>query len=133
LYHYSLPITIEIKIKKMKEYLLLFRNASAENGYLATNQDMAEDMPRWQSWIDNIAMQGKLVHTAPIEYKSSLIAKECIDAGPYKETNSVLVSGFLICKADSLEEVQEWSKNFPILKYPKSSVEIRPLIPFPTN
>lgn len=117
----------------MKEYLLLFRNASAENSYLTTNQDMADDMPRWQSWIGNIALQGKLVHTAPMEYTASLVSIEGLEAGPHKETNTVLVSGFLICKADSLEEVQEWSRDCPILRYPNSSVEIRPLIPFPTN
>jgi hypothetical protein len=117
----------------MKEYLLLFRNASAENGYLATNQDMAEDMPRWQSWIGNIAMQGKLIHTAPMEYTASVVSNEGVASSPHKESNSVLVSGFLICKADQLEEAQEWSKTCPILKYPNSSVEIRPLIPFPTN
>lgn len=117
----------------MKEYLLLFRNASAENSYLATSQDMAEDMPRWQSWIGNIAMQGKLVHTAPIEYAATIITNKGVEAGPHKETNSVVVSGFLICKTNSLDEVQTWSKTCPILKYPNSSVEIRPLIPFPTN
>ncbi len=117
----------------MKEYLLLFRNSSNENGYLATSQDIAEDMPKWESWIGNIAMQGKLVHTAPIEYEASIIKNNSITTGPHKETNSVLVSGFLICKSDSLEEVQEWSNECPILKYPNSSVEIRPLIPFPTN
>ncbi len=117
----------------MKEYLLLFRNASAENGYLATSKDMSEDMALWQSWIGNIAMQGKLVHTAPIEYAASIVSKVGLEAGPHKEANSVLVSGFLICKADSVEEVQEWSKTCPILKYPDSSVEVRPLIPFPTN
>ncbi|HMO63205.1 MAG TPA: YciI family protein [Ferruginibacter sp.] len=117
----------------MKEYLLLFRNASAEHGYVTTSQDMAEDMPRWQSWIGNIAMQGKLVHTAPIEYAASIVSNSGVKAGPHKETNTVLVSGFLICKSDSLEEVQEWSKSCPILKYPNSSVEIRPLIPFPIS
>lgn len=117
----------------MKEYLLLFRNSSNENGYLATSQDMAEDMPKWESWIGTIAMQGKLVHTAPIEYSASIINNDGITTGPHKEADRVLVSGFLICKSDSLEEVQEWSTTCPILKYPNSSVEIRPLIPFPTN
>lgn len=117
----------------MADYLLLFRNASAENGYLTTSQDMAEDMPKWQSWIGNIAMQGKLVHTAPISYESSIVSNHKIAVGPHKEANSILVSGFLICNSDSLQEVQEWSKTCPILKYPNSSVEIRPLIPFPTN
>jgi len=117
----------------MTEYLLLFRNASAENAYLATSQDMAKDMPKWQSWIGHIAMQGKLVHTAPVSYNASIVTQNDIKTGPHKETNSVLVSGFLICKSDNLEEVQEWSKTCPILKYPHSSVEIRPLIPFPNN
>lgn len=117
----------------MTEYLLLFRNASADNGYLATSQDMAEDMPKWQSWIGNIAMQGKLIHTAPMRYEASIITNNGLELGPHKETNSALVSGFLICKTDYLEEVQEWSKTCPILKYPNSSVEIRPLIPFTTT
>jgi hypothetical protein len=117
----------------MTEYLLLFRNASAANGYLATSQDMAEDMPRWQAWIGNIAMQGKLVHTAPISYEASIISAVGLSNGPHKEAGGVLVSGFLICKSDSLSEVEQWAKTCPILKYPKSSVEIRPLIPFSTN
>ncbi|WP_153797394.1 YciI family protein [Foetidibacter luteolus] len=118
----------------MTEYLLLFRNASAENGYLAKTQDMAEDMHKWQSWIGNIAMQGKLVHTAPIRYEASIVDNNGLRNGqPHKEDNSVLVSGFLICRGDNFEEVQEWSKTCPILKYPNSSVEIRPVIPFPVN
>jgi hypothetical protein len=118
----------------MTDYLLLFRNASAPNGYLATSQDMAEDMPRWQSWIGHIAMQGKLVSTAPILYDASIVDHNGVSTGhPHKEANTVLVSGYLICKADGIEEVEEWSKSCPILKYPDSSVEIRPLIPFPTN
>jgi hypothetical protein len=117
----------------MTEYLLLFRNASAENGYLTTSQEMAEDMPKWQAWIGNIAMQGKLVHTAPVRYDATIVSNAGLSEGPHKEANSVMVSGFLICKSDNVEEVQEWSKNCPILKYPSSSVEIRPLVPFSTN
>jgi hypothetical protein len=117
----------------MKEYLLLFRNASAENGYLAISQDMQEDMPKWQAWIGNIAMQGKLVYTAPIEYAASVVSEGGKYVGPHKEANSVLVSGFLICKASALDEVEEWGYNCPILTYPNSSVEIRPIIAFPIN
>lgn len=117
----------------MTEFLLLFRNASAANEYLTTTQDMAEDMPKWQGWIGNIAMQGKLVSTAPILYNAAVVTNDGVTEGPHKQQNSVLVSGYLICKAESLEEVTELSKTCPILKYPHSSVEIRPLIPFPTH
>ena len=117
----------------MKEYFLLFRNASGENAYLASSEDMAKDLPNWQSWIGNIAMQGKLVHTAPLNYEATIVNMKGVESGPHKEADSVIVSGFLICRSDNLEEVHEWSKSCPILKYPNSSVEIRPLIPFPGN
>lgn len=118
----------------MTEYLLLFRNASADDGYLATTQDMAEDMPKWQSWIGSIALQGKLVYTAPISYDAAIIdATGAVVQQPFKGEKGILVSGFLICKSSNLEEVQEWSKSCPILKYPNSSVEIRPTTPFHIN
>ena len=117
----------------MKEYLLLFRNASAADGYLSTSQDTAADMPLWQAWIGAIAMQGKLVSTAPIEYNASVVTTGGASHGPHKEGDGVLVSGYIICKADSMQEAEDWSKTCPILKYPSSSVEIRPLLPFPTN
>ncbi|OYU80633.1 MAG: hypothetical protein CFE23_07865 [Flavobacterium sp. BFFFF1] len=115
----------------MTEYLLLFRNASAPEGYLATTQDMAEDMPRWQAWIGNIAVQGKLVSTAPMVYDATVVKADENESGPYKAPNSVLVSGYLTAKSDTPEEVEEWAKSCPILKYPESSVEIRALVPFP--
>jgi hypothetical protein len=117
----------------MKEYLLLFRNASQQEGYLATSEDMASDLPNWQAWISSIALQGKLVHTAPIEYQGKLVTAGVLEEGPHKQADSVLVSGFLICKSDRMEEVEAWSAVCPILKYPGSSVEIRPLIPFPNQ
>lgn len=118
----------------MNEYLLLFRNASAETGYLATTQDMAEDMPKWQAWIGEMAMQGRLVNTAPIHYEGSLVDRNGnVIVGPYKTAESVLVSGYVLCKAVSVGEVHEWAKRCPILKYPNSSVEIRGCVPFPSD
>ncbi len=129
LHHHS-----QFNFLTMTSYLLLFRNASAANGYLATLQDMAEDMPKWEAWIGNIAMKGKLVSTAPIQYSGSIVsANGTKNDQPYKEVNSVLISGFLICQSESLEEVQQWSKSCPILKYPNSSVEIRAMVPFPIS
>lgn len=117
----------------MKEYLLLFRNITGDNGYIATPQDMAEEMPAWQGWIGNIAMQGKLIATQPIEYEGTVITKSGTAKGPYLSTDNLLVAGYLICKADSYAEVEEWSKTCPILRYEHGSVEIRAVVPFPMN
>lgn len=116
----------------MTTYLLLFRNASAANGYLATTEDMMADMPAWQAWIGQIAMQGKLVHTAPIAYEAAIVNGEGVvsQGHPYKDEKGVLLSGFLLCQSARIEEVQEWAKSCPIHKYPLSSVEIRALVPF---
>lgn len=117
----------------MQEYLLVFRNASNADGYMATSQDRAADMPLWQSWIGNIAMQGKLVSTAPIEFDGLQVTGHETVKGPHRSVDSVLISGFLLCRAESMEEVAVWSRSCPILKYPNSSVEIRPIIPFPVS
>jgi hypothetical protein len=117
----------------MKEFMLIFRNISGQDGYVTTAQDMAEDMPAWQAWIGNIAMQGKLIATQPMEYHGWIVSRAGIAPGPDKGGNNVLVAGFLLCKADSVEEVQLWSQSCPILKYPHGSVEVRPLITFPID
>lgn len=113
----------------MKEYLLLFYNASGNGNYITTPEDMLEDMPRWQQWIGNIAMQGKLVSSQPIEYGGIMISKKGIQSGPFIH-DEILLTGYLICKAENPEEVKEWSKSCPILKYENGSVEIRPIMPF---
>ena len=117
----------------MKDYLLLFRNVSGDGGYVSTLQDMAEDMPAWQAWIGNIAMQGKLVATQPIDYEGTLVTNQGTHPGPDKGGNNILVAGYLLCKADSHQEVLEWSSTCPILKYPQGSVEVRAITPFPQN
>ncbi|MCO5948007.1 hypothetical protein [Mucilaginibacter flavidus] len=117
----------------MKEYLLLFRNSTGDQGYLTTTEEMAGDMPLWQNWIGQVAMQGKLVSTAPVEFMGVHVSKESLTEGAHREAKNVMVTGYLICKANDLKEVEELSKSCPILKYPNSSVETRPLIPFPTH
>jgi hypothetical protein len=121
------------KHKMMNEYLLLFRNAAAQDGYTTTNADRANDMPLWQAWIGNIALKGSLVSTAPIQFQASLVSATSTTEGPFITENQVVVSGFLICRAANITTVEEWSKSCPILRYPYSSVEIRPMIPFPTS
>jgi len=113
----------------MKEYLLLFYNQSGNGQYITSPEDMLEDMPKWQQWIGNIAMQGKLVSSQPIEFDGTVVNKNGIHHGPFIQ-QQILLTGYLICKAENVEEVKEWSQSCPILKYEKGSVEIRQIMPF---
>jgi hypothetical protein len=113
----------------MKEYLLLFRNQGGDNQYISTPADMLEDMPRWQSWLGQIAEQGKLISTQPIDYQGTCISNAGTSAGPHLANNELVV-GYVICKAESEAEVLAWSQTCPVLKYPHGSVEVRPVMPF---
>ncbi len=109
--------------------MLLFRNVSGNGQYISTPQDMQEDMPKWQAWIGGLAAQGKLVDTKPIEYAGAVVTNTGTSHEPYKSEN-FLVAGYLMCKAESIEEITEYAKSCPILRYPEGSVEIRPIMAF---
>ncbi len=113
----------------MNEFLLLFRNASGNGQYISTPEDMQRDMPKWQAWIGQIAAQGKLIDTRPIEYEGTVISPASQVETPFTAEN-ILVVGYLICKAQSLEEITDYAKTCPILLYEQGSVEIRSIMPF---
>lgn len=113
----------------MKEYLLLFHNVGGDGQYISTLADMQEDMPKWQQWIGHIAQQGKLVSTQPIEYDGAVVSNGGLAEGPYLREGELVV-GYLLCRAESRDEVVEWSRTCPVLKYPLGRVEIRAVMPF---
>ena len=113
----------------MQEFLLLFRNVSGNGRYISTPEDMQRDMPRWQAWIGNLAAQGKLIDTRPIDYAGTVIRPATQVETPFTAEN-ILVVGYLICKAQSVEEITEYAKSCPILHYEQGSVEIRSIMPF---
>ena len=80
----------------MKEYLLLFYNQTGIGTYITTPADMLNDMPKWQQWIGNIALQGKLVSSQPIEYNGIIVNNPATKDGPFIQ-NEILLTGYMIC------------------------------------
>lgn len=113
----------------MKEYLLLFWNESGKEQYLVSPEKMKESMAAWQAWIGNIAMNGNLISTKPIEWTGSTVSQQGTTTKPAIKENQ-MVTGYMICKAKSLVEVQEWAKSCPILQNPAGFTEIREVSPF---
>lgn len=113
----------------MKTYLLLFWNESGDGQYQIDPEKMQVGMAAWQSWIGGIAMQGKLVSTQPIQWGGIQIGHQ-----PRKDSpviaDGIMVTGYLICKSDSTDEVVEWAKTCPILHSPAGFTEIREVAPF---
>lgn len=113
----------------MKEYLLLFWNETGDGQYQIDPEKMKEGMAAWQSWIGNIAMQGKLISTKPIQWAGTMVSADNVThLSAIKEKQ--MVTGYMICKADSLDEVKEWAGSCPILQNPNGFTEIREIAPF---
>lgn len=113
----------------MKEYLLLFWNETGENQYQLDPEKMKTNMLAWQKWIGNIAMQGRLISTKSIEWAGTVVSnKGVINKPAIKEKQ--MVTGYLLCKANNIEEVKSWAATCPILDNPVGFTEIREISPF---
>lgn len=113
----------------MKEYLLLFWNKSGNGQYQLDPEKMKQGMAAWQAWIGDIAKQGNLISTKPINWDGVMVSNQGTVASPSIKEKQ-MVTGYLICKASSLDEVTLWAKSCPILHNPLGFTEIREVAPF---
>jgi hypothetical protein len=113
----------------MKEFMLLFRNKVGEDSYSVSPEQMQAAMPKWQQWIVEIASEDKFVSTLPLDYEGKTIRPGSVTDGPYVEVKEIVV-GFLICKAESMQEAIAIGKKCPILDYHGGSLEVRAITPF---
>jgi hypothetical protein len=110
----------------MTEYLLLFRGGDAAR---LQDQQSPEKwqahMQKWMQWMGALTEQGKFVGAQPLKNAGKVVTgnSKVITDGPFVEGKE-MVGGYLICKADTLEEAVEISKGCPILEH-NGTVEVR--------
>lgn len=116
----------------MKEYMMLFWNTAGDNGYQVKPEEMEKSMHAWQGWIGNIAQQGKLIDSRPIQYEGAVVGNHGIQAQPAIK-DGYMVTGYMLCKAENKAEVEAWAKTCPILSAENGFTEIREIAPFAIN
>lgn len=113
----------------MEKFMLIFRNEmQVESMYENFSpEDMQAELQKWNVWIGGIAAQGKLIATDALypTGKSVKGLNHIVTDGPYTEAKEI-VSGFMLLKADTIEEAIELSKGCPMYEY-DSIVEVRPI------
>ena len=108
----------------MKEFMLLFRNEKMEGGEVPTAEQMKAVMKEWQTWIKGIAESGKFSGTNRLLSEGKTLKPgNVISDGPYAEVKEV-VGGYVIVKAESLDEAVAIAKSCPNLVY-GGTVEVR--------
>lgn len=119
---------IIIKLKKMKEFMMLFRTEK-KNQVQPSPEEMQAMVKVWQDWIGGIAAQGKFVGTNALGLQGKTVhADGIITDGPYAEVKE-LVGGYIIVKADNLDEAVKLANGCPTLAI-GGKVEVRDVMVF---
>ncbi len=114
----------------MKKYLLLFRNTTNGQEYAATPEQMIQDMELWKNWIGEIAVNGDLIMTNPIEFAGKTLTAKNTESKSYIDNNNQIIAGYIILNSKDDQTVEKYAQKCPILKYENASVEIRQIIDF---
>jgi hypothetical protein len=108
----------------MKEYMMIFRHEKQEGDEMPSAEQMQAVMKEWQNWIAGIARQGKFSDTNRLLSEGKTIKpNKTITDGPYVEAKE-MIGGYLIVKAETLDEAVELAKSCPTFTY-GGNVEVR--------
>jgi len=107
--------------------MLLFRGPHWDKG-LSTGE-LQQAMDQVMAWFEGLNERGKIKAAQPLGTQGRTISgtngKFVVD-GPFTETKEA-VGGYLLLRADKLEEAVEIARSMPTLRY-GISVEVRPIL-----
>ena len=112
----------------MKEFLLIIRGGQDESGERSP-EEVQNHLEHWQQWMSGLLQQEKLIGGQPLQKEGKTLfdhGKKIIDR-PLTEGEE-LVGGYLLIKADSLEQASNISTRCPSFKY-GCSIEVREIAP----
>lgn len=113
----------------MTEFMMIFRS-EPQNAEKPSPEQMQNSIKSWQDWIGGIAAQGKFVSTNALGSNGQTVsANGMVTDGPYVEVKE-RVGGYIIVKADDMEDAVKLSKGCPVLSL-GGKVEVRDVMIIP--
>jgi len=109
----------------MKEFVLIFRHEDGSK--IASPEQMQIWMKQTMDWLGEIAAQNKLVNQGNgLSFDESRVVnhKGIVTNGPFGDLKET-IGGYVIVKANSVEEAVEFAKGCPILQGEGNTVEVR--------
>ena len=106
--------------------MFLFRGGDARE-FTQSPEQMQAHMQRWMTWMQDLGKQGKFIGGQPLDSSGKTMSgsKKVVTDGPFAESKEI-VGGYLLVKAQDIDEAVEISKECPIFEF-DGTVEIRPL------
>jgi hypothetical protein len=113
----------------MNEFLLIFRRDFKTADTQPSPEELQNMMKTWQNWMGSIAARNKLVNSGNRLSAEGKVVKPgaVVTNGPYVEMKEA-IGGYIIIRAESMEEAAEISKGCPILTI-GGNVEVRTIVP----
>ena len=111
----------------MEEFALIMRH---EDGMKVASPEQIQNwMKLTMDWIGGIAAQNKFVSGTGLPFDDARVikltnAKPIVTNGPFGDIKET-IGGFIIVRADSVEEAVEFAKGCPVLQGEGNSMEVR--------
>jgi hypothetical protein len=108
----------------MDEFILIFRHQ--DGAKTASPEQMQQWMKQTMDWIGGIAAQNKFVSGTGLIFDNAKIVghNNVVTNGPFGEIKET-IGGFIIVKAQSVDEAVEFAKGSPILSGEGNTIEVR--------
>ena len=109
----------------MDEFILIFRHQDGHK--VASPEQIQIWMKQTRDWMGGIAAQNKLVGGNGLPFDDSKVVtgpKHIVTNGPFGEIKET-IGGYIIVKANSVDEAVEFAKGSPVLQGEGNSVEVR--------
>jgi hypothetical protein len=108
----------------MEEFMLIFRHEDGQK--LASPEQMQIWMKQTMDWIGGIAAQNKFVLGNGLPFDGSKVVhhNKMVTNGPFGDVKET-IGGYIIVKANSVDEAVESAKGCPILQGDGNTVEVR--------
>ncbi len=108
----------------MEEYALIMRHQDGSK--IASPEQMQVWMKQTMDWIGGIAAQNKFVSGTGLLFDGAQVvhSDKMVTNGPFGEIKET-IGGFIVVKAETIEEAVEFAKGCPVLGGEGNTMEVR--------
>ncbi|WP_337041462.1 YciI family protein [Emticicia sp. 17c] len=108
----------------MDEYILIFRHENASG--VVSPEQIQSWMKQTMDWIGGIAAQNKYVGGNGLPFENSKVVgyNNVVTNGPFGDIKET-IGGYVIVRAESIDEAVEFAKGAPVLQGEGNTVEVR--------
>src|SRR5580765_4143109 len=114
----------------MEEFILIFRHEDGKK--VASPEQIQTWMKQTMDWIGGIAAQNKFSGGNGLPFEDARVvrttnSKSMVTNGPFGDIKET-IGGYIIVKANSVDEAVEFARGCPVLQGEGNSVEVRKIV-----